>query len=48
MGDEVFAGTLNSTGTLILKVHQPPESSLLRRVIRLVEQAQMETPPPSN
>jgi Cd2+/Zn2+-exporting ATPase len=45
IGDEVFAGTLNGTGALILKVHQPPESSLLRRVIRLVEQAQTETPP---
>jgi Zn2+/Cd2+-exporting ATPase len=44
-GDEVFAGTLNGTGALILKVHQPPESSLIQRVIRLVEQAQTETPP---
>jgi Cd2+/Zn2+-exporting ATPase len=26
-------------------VHQPPESSLIQRVIRLVEQAQTETPP---
>ncbi|NDJ17998.1 heavy metal translocating P-type ATPase [Myxacorys almedinensis A] len=45
IGDEVFAGTLNGNGALKLKVHQPPESSLLRRVIRLVEQAQTETPP---
>jgi Cd2+/Zn2+-exporting ATPase len=45
VGDEVFAGTLNGNGALKLKVHQPPESSLLRRVIRLVEQAQTETPP---
>ncbi len=45
IGDEVFAGTLNANGALILKVHQSPESSLLRRVIRLVEQAQTETPP---
>ncbi len=44
-GDEVFAGTLNGTGALVLKVHQPPESSLIQRVIRLVEQAQTETPP---
>lgn len=43
--DEVFAGTINGNGALQLKVHQPPESSLIQRVIRLVEQAQTETPP---
>ncbi|MDY7024285.1 MAG: heavy metal translocating P-type ATPase, partial [Cyanobacteriota bacterium] len=45
VGDEVFAGTLNGHGALRLKVHQPPESSLIQRVIRLVEQAQTEAPP---
>lgn len=45
VGDEVFAGTLNGNGALRLRVHQPPESSLIQRVIRLVEQAQTETPP---
>jgi Zn2+/Cd2+-exporting ATPase len=45
VGEEVFAGTLNGYGALKLKVHQPPESSLLQRVIRLVEQAQTEEPP---
>ncbi|MEC4819103.1 MAG: heavy metal translocating P-type ATPase [Scytonema sp. PMC 1069.18] len=45
VGDEVFAGTLNGYGALNLKVHQPPESSLIQRVIRLVEQAQTEAPP---
>ena len=45
VGDEVFAGTLNGNGALKLRVHQPPESSLIQRVIRLVEQAQTETPP---
>ncbi|PSB22852.1 heavy metal translocating P-type ATPase [filamentous cyanobacterium CCP2] len=45
IGDEVFAGTLNGNGALTLKVHQPPESSLIQRVIRLVEQAQTEKPP---
>lgn len=44
-GDEVFAGTLNGNGALKLKIHQPPESSLIQRVIRLVEQAQTATPP---
>jgi Cd2+/Zn2+-exporting ATPase len=43
--DEVFAGTINGNGALRLKLHQPPESSLIQRVIRLVEQAQTETPP---
>jgi Zn2+/Cd2+-exporting ATPase len=45
IGDEVFAGTLNGNGALKLKVHQPPESSLLQRVICLVKQAQTEAPP---
>lgn len=45
IGDEVFAGTLNGYGALKLKVHQPPESSLIQRVIRLVEQAQESVPP---
>ena len=44
-GEEVFAGTLNGHGALRLRVHQPPESSLIQRVIRLVEQAQTEAPP---
>lgn len=45
VGDEVFAGTLNGNGALSLRVHQPPESSLIQRVIRLVKQAQTEAPP---
>ncbi len=45
MGDEVFAGTINGSGVLRLKIHQPPESSLIQRVIRLVQQAQTEAPP---
>ena len=44
-GDEVFAGTLNGNGALKVKVDRPPESSLIQRVIRLVEQAQTEAPP---
>jgi Zn2+/Cd2+-exporting ATPase len=43
--DEVFAGTLNGFGALHLQVHKPPTSSLIQRVIRLVEQAQTEAPP---
>ncbi len=45
IGDEVFAGTINGSGALKLKIHQPPESSLIQRVIRLVQQAQTEAPP---
>ncbi len=45
IGDEVFAGTLNGNGVLKLRVEQPPESSLIQRVIRLVEQAQTQAPP---
>ncbi len=45
VGDEVFAGTVNGNGTLHLEIHLPPESSLIQRVIRLVEQAQTEDPP---
>ncbi|TVQ22582.1 MAG: heavy metal translocating P-type ATPase [Leptolyngbya sp. DLM2.Bin15] len=45
IGDEVFAGTLNGSGALQLRIHQPPESSLIQRVIRLVQQAQQDAPP---
>ncbi|NEP82784.1 MAG: heavy metal translocating P-type ATPase [Okeania sp. SIO3B3] len=45
VGDEVFAGTLNGNGVLRLQVNKSPKSSLIQRVIRLVEQAKTETPP---
>ncbi len=45
VGAEVFAGTLNGYGALQIKVHKPAQSSLIMRVIRLVEQAQTEAPP---
>ncbi|WP_298912500.1 heavy metal translocating P-type ATPase [uncultured Nostoc sp.] len=45
VGAEVFAGTLNGYGGLQIKVHKPAQSSLIVRVIRLVEQAQTEAPP---
>lgn len=45
IGEEVFAGTLNGYGALKLQVHKPAASSLIQRVIRLVEQAQTEAPP---
>ncbi|MBD2341201.1 heavy metal translocating P-type ATPase [Calothrix sp. FACHB-156] len=45
VNDEVFAGTINGYGALKLKLHKPATSSLIQRVIRLVEQAQTEAPP---
>jgi Zn2+/Cd2+-exporting ATPase len=45
VGDEVFAGTINGNGALKIQIDRLPESSLIQRVIRLVEQAQTETPP---
>ena len=40
-----LSGTLNGNGVLRLEVNKSPESSLIQHVIRLVEQAQTETPP---
>ncbi|WP_375472394.1 heavy metal translocating P-type ATPase [uncultured Nostoc sp.] len=45
VGEEVFAGTLNGYGALRIKVHKPAQSSLIQRVIRLVEQAKTQAPP---
>lgn len=45
VGEEVFAGTLNGYGALRLQIHKPPTSSLIQRIIHLVEQAQTEEPP---
>ncbi len=44
IGDEVFGGTVNGNGALTLRVHKPPASSLIQRIILLVQQAQTETP----
>ena len=45
IGDEVFGGTINGNGAIALRVHKPPTSSLIQRVIQLVQQAQTEAPP---
>ncbi|MGK7876995.1 MAG: heavy metal translocating P-type ATPase [Xenococcaceae cyanobacterium] len=45
IGDEVFAGTINGSGALTVELHKPPESSMIQRVIRLVEQAKTSQPP---
>jgi Cd2+/Zn2+-exporting ATPase len=39
-GDAVFAGTLNTTGALVIRVQRPAGESTLSRVADLVEQAQ--------
>ena len=43
--DEVFAGTINGNGALTIELHKPPESSLIQRVIQLVEEAKTSQPP---
>ncbi|EDX84031.1 cadmium-translocating P-type ATPase [Synechococcus sp. PCC 7335] len=45
IGDEVFAGTLNGSGAIVLKLHKLPENNLIQRVIRLVETAKTTRPP---
>ncbi|WP_435585984.1 heavy metal translocating P-type ATPase [Micromonospora aurantiaca (nom. illeg.)] len=39
VGDEVFAGTLNGTGTLVARVHREAGESVIARIVALVEQA---------
>jgi heavy metal translocating P-type ATPase len=38
-GDEVLAGTLNGTGTLLARVHREPGESVIARIVAMVEQA---------
>ncbi|MFF4208575.1 heavy metal translocating P-type ATPase [Streptomyces sp. NPDC001796] len=38
-GDEVFAGTLNGTGALRVKVERDPSDSVIARIVALVEEA---------
>ncbi|MDW7685282.1 MAG: heavy metal translocating P-type ATPase [Bacillota bacterium] len=45
IGDEVFAGTINGQGALVVGVTKPSEATLLARIIRLVQEAQSELPP---
>jgi heavy metal translocating P-type ATPase len=38
-GDEVFAGTLNGTGALRVKVERDPSGSVIARIVQMVEEA---------
>lgn len=38
-GDEIFAGTINSTGTLLARVHRRAGESVIARIVALVERA---------
>ncbi|MEU6659971.1 heavy metal translocating P-type ATPase [Streptomyces sp. NPDC046821] len=39
VGDEVFAGTLNGTGALRVRVERDPADSVLARIVKMVEEA---------
>lgn len=39
IGDEVFAGTVNGTGTLQVRVQRPPADTVIARIVAMVEQA---------
>ena len=41
-GDEVYAGTINQEGYLEIRVSRRSEETLLSKIVKLVEQAQME------
>lgn len=41
-GDAVFAGTINTNGSLRVRMNRPAEESTLARIVRLVEHAQGE------
>ncbi|CAM3536044.1 heavy metal translocating P-type ATPase [Kibdelosporangium persicum] len=39
VGDEVFAGTLNGTGALHVRITRPAEDTVIARIVAMVEQA---------
>ncbi|MBE3554798.1 MAG: cadmium-translocating P-type ATPase [Thermicanus sp.] len=45
VGDEVFGGTLNGEGAILLEVTARSESTLFSRIIQLVKEAENEMPP---
>nr|WP_276308551.1 heavy metal translocating P-type ATPase [Thermoflavimicrobium daqui] len=44
LGDEVYAGTMNGSGSLIVKVTRAGEDSVFAKIIRHIEQARNEVP----
>jgi Cd2+/Zn2+-exporting ATPase len=44
VGDEVFAGTINGSGSLIVEVLRAGENSLFSKIIKLIEEAKTEVP----
>jgi len=44
-GDDVFAGTINQGGALVVTVARPASETMLARIIRLVEEAREERAP---
>jgi Cd2+/Zn2+-exporting ATPase len=45
VGDEVFAGTMNGQGALVIEMTKLAEGTLLAKIIHLVQEAQRERPP---
>jgi Cd2+/Zn2+-exporting ATPase len=45
VGDEVFAGTINGNGVLVMEVTRRAEDTTLARILRLVEEAQSQRAP---
>ncbi|WP_232278750.1 heavy metal translocating P-type ATPase [Paenibacillus sp. 481] len=44
VGDDVFAGTMNGQGVLYVSVAKSSESTMFAKIVRLVQEAQSETP----
>ena len=44
-GDEVYAGTVNQGGALVIEVSKPATETMLARIVRLVEEAREERAP---
>ena len=44
-GDEVFAGTMNGQGALVIEITKPAEATMLAKIIHMVQEAQSERPP---
>lgn len=45
IGDDVFNGTINGTGSLVVEVSKRNEDSLFQKMIKLVEEAKANRPP---